>query len=83
MELHDNDKKSLFAEFNLMVESPGTGIYLLKHFNKKLDDQSRRAILEDYPKLSNSPLLAPQIDEEASSQMRCNFRRCYTCTRNR
>ena len=51
--------------------------FLQKHFNKELDDNSREAILDDYPKPNCSALIAPQIDEEASSQMRRNFKNAH------
>ena len=63
MELHDNDKANLFAKFDPTVESPGTwdpptqmSAFLERHFNRELDDKSREAILEDYPK-PNCPAL--------------------------
>ena len=51
--------------------------FLEKHFNKDLDNKSREAILEDYPKPNCSALVAPRIDEEAATQMRRNFKNAH------
>jgi len=50
---------------------------LEKHFNKELDDKSRETILEDYTKPNCSTLIVPQIDEEASSHMKHNFKNAH------
>ena len=84
VEIHDNDEANLFAEFDPIVESPGTwdppmqmSAFLEKHFNRELDDKSREAILENYPKPNCSALVAPRIDEEAATQMKRNFKNVY------
>ena len=75
--IHDEESKTMFAEFNPEIEQPNTwdppkqmSAYLEKHFNKSLKAEEAEAILEDYP-MPNCPAIeVPRLDNEVRKQLK-------------
>ena len=75
--MHDEESKTMFAEFNPEIEQPNTwdppkqmSAYLEKHFNKSLKAEEAEVILEDYP-MPNCPAVeVPRLDDEVRKQLK-------------
>jgi len=69
--LHDDELKTMFAEFNPEIKQSNTwdppkqmSSYLEKHFNRNLKGEEAEVILEDYPMPNCPALKVPRLDEE-------------------
>ena len=77
IELLDQSEALELVEFDPTVDPNDSWVqpkvmeeFLLKHFNRALTDEEKKAIISDFPKPSCAALALPKMDDDIKEQLR-------------